>query len=558
MIQELTIQNIALISELSLSFEKGFNVLTGETGAGKSILVDSMNLILGSRGDRELIQHGKEKAYVEAQITEYEKKDVLSELDSYGIDAGESLILSRELSVSGKNVCRINGRLVSLNMLREIAGRLIHLYGQNQQQDLFAEKYHLRILDQYGGESIIAAKETLGDAFRKYSAVQKKLDALRQNAAEKERRLDMLRFQIDEISKADLKIGEEESLEQEKRRMLNSEKIASALELSKELLNGNESVLEKLKETIHAMEGIGDMDERYAKVLQSINDAYYSLEDSYYEISDCAESVAFEPARLEEIEDRLALVAGLRRKYGSSVEEILSFRDAAQEELEELEGSDSRIEELEQQVQELRAAVEQTARLLTKLRRKTAEILEKAIVGQLQELGMKYAQFSIRFKTKEYAADGADIVEFYITVNQGEPLKPLTKVASGGEASRIMLAIKNITAMREDISTMIFDEVDTGISGNMAQVVAQKIGRIAKERQVICVTHLAQIAAMADVHYYIEKQVSGGHTKTVVQRIDGENIPREIARLAGGIESELSLAHAKELLLKAKEYKRDF
>lgn len=558
MIQELTIQNIALISELSLSFEKGFNVLTGETGAGKSILVDSMNLILGSRGDRELIQHGKEKAYVEAQISDYEKKDVLAELDSYGIEAGESLILSRELSVSGKNVCRINGRLVSLNVLREIAGRLIHLYGQNQQQDLFAEKYHLRILDQYGGESITAAKETLGNVFRDYSAVRKRLDSLRQNAAEKERRLDMLRFQIDEISKADLKIGEEESLEQEKRRMLNSEKIASALELSKELLNGNESILEKLKETIHAMEGIGDMDERYAKVLQSVNDAYYSLEDSFYEISDCAESVAFEPARLEEIEDRLALIAGLRRKYGSSVEEILSFQDAAQEELEELEGSDSRIAGLEKQACDLRAATERAAGSLTDLRKKTAKILEKAIVEQLRELGMKYAQFSIRFEEKEIAAEGADMVEFYITVNQGEPLKPLAKVASGGEASRIMLAIKNITAMREDISTMIFDEVDTGISGNMAQVVAQKIGRIAKERQVICVTHLAQIAAMADIHYYIEKQVSGGHTKTVVQRIEGENIPREIARLAGGIESELSLAHAKELLLKAKEYKRDF
>jgi len=555
MIQELYIKNIALIGELSLSFKEGFNILTGETGAGKSIIVDSMNLIIGSRGDKELIKHGEERAFVEAQLSLPSSCSIESLLEEYGIQ-GESLIVSRELSVTGKNVCRINGRLVNLNVLRDVVSRLVNVYGQNQHQQLMDDRYHLSILDQYAGMKVEEAKADLQKVYGEYAALKRKLDGFEKGLAEKERTMDMLRYQIEEIEKAGLRDGEEEELAQEKNMMLYAEKIATALETSKEHLNGSEGILPRLSGVLKSLESIHHLKEKYEQLFDIVSNAYYSLEDVYYELSASSEDVVFNPGRLDAIEDRLAHLSGLKRKYGATIKEVLQYWEDAQQRYDGLAESDAHTDELKKELKALETEMISCSDALTTIRKGFAVRLERELVAQLQELGMKDAQFRVSFKKKDFSPDGQEDVSFLITVNKGEPLRHLSKVASGGEASRIMLALKNIVAEKEAATTMIFDEIDTGISGNMAHIVARKIANISRSRQVICVTHLPQIAAMADGHFLISKSSDGSRTHTTVGEITGKEIIREIARLSGGMESALSLAHAEELLQNAKEIKR--
>ncbi len=557
MILELYIKNIAIIGELRVRFGDGFNVLSGETGAGKSIIVDSMNLILGSRGDRELIKFGEQSAYVEAQFScEPNHQELMEAMQEYGIEPEEELIISRELSASGKNICRIGGRLVSLSVLREIASHLVNIYGQNQQQQLLDDKSHLALIDAFADEEAAQLREQVAAAFAQYAQTRAKLSSLQKDAAEKARMLDLLNYQIDEIERASLKNGEEEELSAEKTKMLHAEKIAQNLNEAKDALSGAEGAVSQLYAAIHALQAIASLDERYEKLAAGLNDAYYAVEEASYDIGALAEDVLFDEGRLAVLEERLAAISSLKRKYGGSIEEILAFLENAQQDYEELEHSEIRMAELEKQLESEESTLALLSDRLTAQRKASGEKLAAQIARELGDLGMNGAQIACDFRKKDYSANGCDEVSLMVSLNPGQPLRHLSKVASGGEVSRIMLAIKSIVAQREAIGTMIFDEIDTGISGRMAQMVAQKIAKISSARQVICVTHLAQLAAMGDRNFFIEKVQQGGQTYTTLRQLQGDEVAEEIARLSGGIHSEAAIAHGRELLANAKKIKK--
>ena len=557
MILELYIKNIAIIGELRVRFGDGFNVLSGETGAGKSIIVDSMNLILGSRGDRELIKFGEQSAYVEAQFScEPDQKELLEAMQEYGIEPEEELIISRELSASGKNICRIGGRLVSLSVLREVASHLVNIYGQNQQQQLLDDKSHLALIDAFADEEAAQLREQVAVAFTQYAQTRAKLSSLQKDAAEKARMLDLLKYQIDEIERASLKNGEEEELSAEKTKMLHAEKIAQNLNEAKDALSGAEGAVSQLYAAIHALQAIASLDERYEKLAAGLNDAYYAVEEASYDIGALAEDVLFDEGRLAVLEERLAAISSLKRKYGGSIEEILAFLENAQQDYEELEHSEIRMAELEKQLESEESTLALLCDRLSAQRKASGQKLAAQIAQELGDLGMKGAQIACDFRKKDYSANGCDEVSLMVSLNPGQPLRHLSKVASGGEVSRIMLAIKSIVARREAIGTMIFDEIDTGISGRMAQMVAQKIAKISSARQVICVTHLAQLAAMGDRNFFIEKVQQDGQTYTTLRQLQGDEVAEEIARLSGGIHSEAAIAHGRELLANAKEIKK--
>lgn len=557
MILELYIKNIAIIGELRVNFGAGFNVLSGETGAGKSIIVDSVNLILGSRGDRELIKYGEKSAYVEALISlEHQGDALLALLREYGIEPEGQLILSRELSASGKNICRIDGRLVSLAVLREIASHLVNIYGQNQQQQLLDDKSHLALIDAFAVEPLLGLRQAVAEAYAKFAKTRKMVEELKKNAAEKERALDFLKYQIAEIQRAALKPGEEEELLLEKARIQNAEKIALNLSEAKEALSGAEGAVPRLYAAVHALLGIAKLDVRYEKLAGTLNDTYYSVEEASYDLSSLCEDVLFDEDRLEEVEDRLAVISALKRKYGGSCAEVLEFLENAQQQLEQLEHSEVRLEELEAQLKKQESELDALCSRLTQQRKSCAEKLTEQISKELEDLGMPGAKIQCEFREKGYSENGRDEVSLLASLNPGQPLRHLSKVASGGEISRIMLAIKSIAAKKEEIETMIFDEIDTGISGRTAQMVAKKIARIAACRQVICVTHLAQIAAMGDKNFFIEKIEKEGNTCTVLRQLEGEEIAFEIARLSGGMHSEAAVAHGRELLQNAANIKK--
>lgn len=557
MILELYIKNIAIIGELRVRFGDGFNVLSGETGAGKSIIVDSMNLILGSRGDRELIKFGEQSAYVEAQFScDPNHQELMEAMQEYGIEPEEELIISRELSASGKNICRIGGRLVSLSVLREIASHLVNIYGQNQQQQLLDDKSHLALIDAFADEEAAVLRGQVAGAFAQYAQTRAKLSSLQKDAAEKARMLDLLKYQIDEIERASLKNGEEEELSAEKTKMLHAEKIAQNLNEAKDALSGAEGAVSQLYAAIHALQAIASLDERYEKLAGGLNDAYYAVEEASYDIGALAEDVLFDEGRLTVLEERLAAISSLKRKYGGSIEEILAFLEKAQQDYEELEHSEIRMAELEKQLEREESALALLSDRLTAQRKASGEKLAAQIARELGDLGMNGAQIACDFRKKDYSANGCDEVSLMVSLNPGQPLRHLSKVASGGEVSRIMLAIKSIVAQKEAIGTMIFDEIDTGISGRMAQMVAQKIAKISSARQVICVTHLSQLAAMGDCNFFIEKVQKDGQTYTTLRQLQGDEIAEEIARLSGGIHSDAAIAHGRELLANAKEIKK--
>ena len=556
MLQELNIKNIALIRELTIAFEEGLNVLSGETGAGKSIVVDSVNLILGERGFRELIRNGEEKAYAEAFITIEDPEGIAPLLEECGIEPCDEMIVARELTAAGKNTCRVNGRMVPLGTLKRVMAKLINLHGQNQHQDIFEKKMQLDMLDRYAfAEDDIPLQKT-AEVYREYRRIERELAKLNTDEKERERMLDMLSYQLNEIAAAALQPGEEEELNSERKLIRNAEKIAYALNGAHQLLADSEGALERISAAGRLLGDVSSLNEKYEKLESIINDAYYNLQEASYDLSSLAEDVLFDENRLNEIEERLSLISELKRKYGNSIEEILTFAEETQKQYDTVENTEQEKARLEQELSRCEKLLHKAAGELSQLRKASAERMEQELVGHLRDLGMKDAKFSVAFAEKAPASDGIDDVEFFITLNRGEPEKPLAKVASGGEASRIMLAVKNIFARKESVGTLIFDEIDTGISGNMARIVAEKLANISRERQVICVSHLPQITSMADANFSIVKSGDDDRTVTTVHRLTQEEKLSEIARLSGGIYTEAAMAHAREMLAECEEFKK--
>lgn len=564
MIRSLTIKNIALIDELHIEFGKGLNVLSGETGAGKSIIVDSMNLVLGERADKELIRHGREKAYVEAELLI--DSDKLKELFTRNeLDADDELIISRDLSATGKNVCRINGVVVSLATLKELTDHIIDLHGQHQHQSLLYPQSHLKFIDAFGKKEITPIKQVVSELYDQLKDAQKRLAAVGGDERERAKSADLLAFQIKEIEEAGLTVGEEDALKEERDKMNHAQTITQTLLSGYDALysgGGEEtSVLSMLQEIVSRLSEISPYDEHYRSLMERLQENTYAIEECAHDMRSLSESVLFDEQRQEEIEQRLNLIHSLKRKYGLNEEEILNYLAEAEERLFKLQNAEKLAADLSAGIAGLKGRLYAQYVKLSEVRKKTARRLEELLLEELKDLGMPNAKFSARFeplKNIDEASDsrnGIDEMEFLISTNAGEPMKALSKTASGGEISRIMLAFKNLSAGMDQISTMIFDEIDTGISGRMALVIAEKMACIARERQVICVSHLPQIAAMADENYLISKRTEKGITSTDITRLSEKQKIEEVSRLAGGIESANSEKYAQDMIQNAMRFK---
>lgn len=560
MLKTLHIKNIALITDVTVELLDGLNILSGETGAGKSIVIDSLNFVLGERADKGLIRFGEDKAQVEAVFENYLTPNVGAFLDSQGIEAEEVLILRRKMTVSGKNECRINGNLVTLSVLKGLTELLCDIHGQHEHQSLLKTDNHLLLLDAYGGDKIASQKAKVAKIYSELKAYEKQLSAFGADD-DRERRLDILSYQIEEIEKANLSDPEEEdNLLAERKKFRNAEKITSGLEESRQILDGYEqrSVIADLNTAKQLLAQISDYDDEIKEIVGRIESAKIELRDVSDTLEQLLDSNAFDERRLEWIENRLSVIRQVKKKYGATISDVTEFYDKIKAEHDMLANSAELVEELKENIAMASSKLEAECEKLSELRKSFAKKFEKDIFGELKDLGMGSSTFKVDFKPTAPASSGSDKVEFLISPNVGEPLKELAKIISGGEMSRFMLALKNITARLDDIGTMVFDEIDTGISGNIAQVVAEKLYNIAYDRQVIAVTHLPQLASMADTHYLIEKTVSGGKTSTNLKLLSGDDEIREIARLVGGKEySDYAALHATEMKKHALAYKEN-
>ena len=559
MLQVLHIENIAVIQEADIQFRPGFNALTGETGAGKSIVIDAMGAVLGGRTSRDLIRTGADRAFVSAEFSQVAAD--LPGLAETGTAPDEDghLLLQRELTGDGKNLCRVNGRPVTVAQLRRIGEELLNIHGQHDGQQLLDEEQHLSYLDRFGRtETPLGRYQT---AYEAMAALQAKIRALQMDEAEKARRMDSLRFQIDELERAQLVPGEEESLTERRDLLRNGEKYLSALSGADYCLNGGEEgggAVSALRDAEEAVSGIrtlsGDMGELYQRLEQLRCEAYDLAEI----IRDKREAFDFSPAELDAVESRSDLLYRLKKKYGATVEEMLAYLDKCRRELDDMETADGTLARLEQQLEKARKAVLAAGADLTAARREAAAVLEQRIQSELRDLDMHKVRFAIDFGEKEPGPYGCDAVRFLMSANAGEDLKPIARIASGGELARIMLALKNVLAEQESIGTLVFDEVDTGVSGRAAQKVAEKLAQVSRRKQVLCVTHLPQLAAMADTHFSVEKGERDGRTYTRVVLLDREQRKAELARITGGSHvTEALLASAGELLDQAERYRSE-
>jgi len=558
MLQLLHIENIALIEQADIAFERGFNALTGETGAGKSIVIDSLGAVLGQRTSRDLIRTGAAKAFVSAAFDGVDADiPALAENGVAPEDDG-SLLLSRELSADGKNVCRANGRPITVAQLKAIGSALLNIHGQHDGTALLDETQHLLYLDRFG--HMDTRLEDYGKLYAALSATRREIDALRMDEAEKARRVDTLKHQIEELERAELKEGEEEALLARRNILRNGEKFIAAVTEADYCLNGGDEsggaapAIKQAHDAIHGLRSLGD---EFIDLSERLEALYSEAYDLAMTIRDKREGFDFSPQELDAAESRLDQLYRLKKKYGGTVEEMLAFLDRSREELDRIEYADDRIVQLQKKLDEQKAAVVKAARELSDARKAAAKTLESAIARELAELDMPKVRFAIDFAEQEPDATGMDVVRFLMSANVGEELKPIHKIASGGELARIMLAMKNVFAAQESVMTMVFDEVDTGVSGRAAQRVAEKLAKVSREKQVLCVTHLPQLAAMADTHFCVEKGEENGRTFTRVQELDRDGRARELARLTGGESvSETMLRGAEELLTGAEDFKK--
>lgn len=555
MLLELNIANIALIESLRIEFAQGFNVLTGETGSGKSIVVDCMNLVLGGRADRDFVRTGAEKGSVQALFDIAKNsaaKAILGEMD---IDCEDGMVaVSREISRSGRNICRISGVIVPLNTLRRLTGTLLDIHGQHEHQSLLDPAKHIAFLDAYGDNRHTELRAQAAKLHSERVKIESELKKNMLDAAERERLSDMLGFQIQEIASAKLKKGEEERLIARLRILENSEKIRTNVETAYEATYAGAgrtpSAQELLLRAANAMDKLSQIDERYAELGLRLREMVYSAQDIGYELRDILDHMESDPELIEKVSKRLETIDRLERKYGPNLDDVLNFYASAVERLESIQTGDARIDALKAELAKKDAELDEVCTLLTASRRELAQRLAQAVMQQLRDLGMGRARLEIRIESlPRPTANGLDSVEFLISANPGEPLKPMASVASGGELSRIMLALKAISMEADGVDSMVFDEIDTGVSGRMAQTVGEKMCAIARDHQVLCVTHLPQIAALGDAHFVVEKHTDGTTTETVVRQLDSEGRIHELSRLVGGAEdSTSSLSHAKHML----------
>ena len=547
MLDLLHIENIAVIECADISFDAGFNVLTGETGAGKSIVIDAISAILGERAYRDMIRTGSAKASVRAVFSDVPQ---LPWFDENGVEYDPETIIQRELYLDGKNVCRVNGTLVTVSILRKLGIQLINIHGQHDSASLFDENNHLVLLDEYAGNASV--KSDYAAAYQLVSRLQEQIASLTMDEGEKLRRMETLRYQIEEITKAELEIGEDEALESRRRVLQNAEKLSDGIHAAVESLYGGDDTdgaASLLADAERELARLSRYTDAYDALHEKIADLMYQVRDVAEEAREARDDLAYSADELEQIEARLDVIHRLRRKYGTSCADILDYLERAKTELDEIEFADDRLEQLKGKLLKAEVQAWDAAKLLRKSREKAAETLSARILEELAQLDMPKVQFSCEFTETALTASGADSVSFYMSANAGEALKPLSKVASGGELARIMLAMKNVLAEQDQVCTLIFDEVDTGVSGRAAQKVAEKLKNVARSKQVLCVTHLPQLAALANTHLLIAKEERAGRTYTTVTPLDREGRKKELARIIGGATiTETTLRSAEEML----------
>ncbi|EAF6272603.1 DNA repair protein RecN [Listeria monocytogenes] len=563
MLQEMTIKNFAIIESLSLTFQEGMTVLTGETGAGKSIIIDALGLLVGGRGSADFIRHGEERLELQGLFALAEDNLACrNALIENGIDASDDMVvLERSLFRSGKNSCRINGKLVTTVLLRQIGSKLIDIHSQHEHQELMNEEFHLSLLDRFASDKIKPALTKYQTNFKEYQTIEKEWQNWTKNERELAQRLDMLRFQQQEIENANLQAGEEDRLLEQKNILANFEKLNENLQGAYAAIQGEPGGLEFVGEAMRQMETAASIHTDYKAVSEAISSSYYMLEDSMSQIRQSLDQLEFQPEELNQIESRLNDLNQLKRKYGKTIEDIIQYEQEISSEMEKLTDSESHVGHLETKLATLKTELTKQAATLTDIRKKAAVTLEKQIKQELNQLYMEKAIFSVRFEANkmELTELGQDSVVFYMSTNPGEPLKPLAKIASGGELSRIMLALKTIFSRHQGITSIIFDEVDTGVSGRVGQAIAEKIYAVSVGSQVLCISHLPQVAAMANHHYYITKKVQNKRTTTSVTVLKGVEKVEEISRMIAGIEvTELTKQHAKEMIEQAEKVKQTY
>ena len=547
MLSLLHIENIAVIESADISFDQGFNVLTGETGAGKSIVIDAISAILGERAYRDMIRTGTNKASVRAVFTNVPEFPWFA---ANGVEHDPETVIQREIHLDGKNICRVNGTLVSVSILRKLGIQLINIHGQHDSASLFDEDNHLTFLDAFGDNESLRA-----DYMEKYEAVAKlrrEIDKMTMDEGEKLRRMETLRYQIGEIEKAELEPGEDDVLEERRKILQNAEKLSNGMETAVECLYGgddSDGASGLLAQAEYALARLAKFSDAFSAMHDRVADLMYQVQDVAEEVRDARDDLSYSADELEQIESRLDVIHKLRRKYGVSCEDILAYLDKAKKELDEIEFADDHLERLKKNLKKAEKSAWEAAKLLRKNRRETAEIMSARILTELAQLDMPRVQFSCEFTETDLTPNGADCVAFYMSANAGEALKPMSKVASGGELARIMLAMKNVLAEKDQVNTLIFDEVDTGVSGRAAQKVAEKLRSVAAHKQVLCVTHLPQLAALANTHLLIAKSERNGRTYTSVTPLDIEGRKKELARIIGGTNiTETTLKSAEEML----------
>ena len=537
MISTLHIKNIGIIDDLSIDLNEGLNVLTGETGAGKTLIIDSLGIISGGRFSKEMIRKGETNSFVEICMYEPENEN--------SIDG--NIIVSREINSNGKNMCKINGRMVTVNELKNFMSKFIEIHGQNDNQSLLDNKFHLKYLDGFIGEKIIDIKRQYKEKYEKYLEIKQELKNNYGDEKERERKLDLLRYQFNEIEEADLKVNEEDNLEEKRKLMINSEKISKNLNEA-DIAIGENSI-DSLNVAIRALEKIEDIDKEYEEISSNLKNIYYELQEISRDISEHKEDVYFDEQERNEVEERLDLIYNLKRKYGNDVKEILNYKDEIEAEINHIENLDEYNNKLKKELKQIKEEMTKLAKKMNELRTEYGKVLSININKVLEDLEMKNANINIHvdYNEDEFFENGKDVVEFYITTNLGEDEKQLSKIASGGEMSRIMLAIKKVLADTDKMPVLIFDEIDTGISGKAAGAVAEKLNGISKNHQVLCISHLPSIAAIADYNYFISKKVVENRTNTNIKLLNEKEAIEEIARISSGEINDATIQYAMQL-----------